>query len=258
MGADRVALVLGDVAACRSLAREHVEVVEPEIDHDFVELPLAVSGAQHFLFGQIGQDGTGGASRVPLLRRPFLTRTRLRRGAHLPRRCLPGADHRIRPGRRSGTRVGPLLPLRRAAHHLRRDQVLLRNLAAALRQRLERGESCRDSLIVDPLRVQLLVDVGLQPDRAHPIDVPGPRPEADAVEDVDDGLVVRFRRHGGRRAAGEHRQHAEREQGREHEPTAPARRLDAHVTSGDQGTAPHTGVAALPEWLGCGFPHPLS
>ena len=38
--------------------------------------------------------------------------------------------------------------------------------------------------------MKLLVDVLLQPDRPDLLDVAGPRPEADPVQHVDDGLVV--------------------------------------------------------------------
>ena len=40
IGADRVALVLRQVIALRTLAGEDVEMIEPEVDHHFIKLPL--------------------------------------------------------------------------------------------------------------------------------------------------------------------------------------------------------------------------
>src|SRR5262245_39296832 len=45
--------------------------------------------------------------------------------------------------------------------------------------------------------MELLLDVLLEACPADAIDVAGRRPESDAVQHVDDGLVVRFRGHGG-------------------------------------------------------------
>ena len=50
---DRLALVLGQQKPIGALARVDVEVVEPEVGEHFLQLPLAVDRAQHFLFGQL-------------------------------------------------------------------------------------------------------------------------------------------------------------------------------------------------------------
>ena len=73
-------------------------------------------------------------------------------------------------------------------------QVLVGDLPAALVQGLELGQPRRDSGILDAFGVELLIDVGLQPDRSHPLDIAGPWTEADPVEHVDDRLVVRTSR----------------------------------------------------------------
>src|SRR5262249_52100679 len=46
--ADHVTLVSGDHVAVRTFADENIEVVVPEVSHHFVELALAVDGAQQF------------------------------------------------------------------------------------------------------------------------------------------------------------------------------------------------------------------
>ena len=54
--ADDVALVFGDQVAVGALVEVDVEVVEPEIGEDFVELAVAIDGAQEFAFGEIAGD----------------------------------------------------------------------------------------------------------------------------------------------------------------------------------------------------------
>ena len=61
--ANRVALVFGEQKPGGALARVDVEVVEPEIDEHFLELPLAVDRAQQLLLGQLDHDLIG----APLL-----------------------------------------------------------------------------------------------------------------------------------------------------------------------------------------------
>ena len=58
MRANRLALVLTDVNLCLSLAREHVEVVEPKVDEDFLELTFAVHGAHEFGFSKLRENLT--------------------------------------------------------------------------------------------------------------------------------------------------------------------------------------------------------
>jgi len=52
---DRVPLVLGDVLLRRALVGEDVEVVEPEVGHDFFELPLGVRRAKDFLRREVDE-----------------------------------------------------------------------------------------------------------------------------------------------------------------------------------------------------------
>ena len=54
--ADHVALVFGDQVAVGALIEVDVEVVEPEIGQHFVELAVAVDGAQQLAFGEIAGD----------------------------------------------------------------------------------------------------------------------------------------------------------------------------------------------------------
>ena len=59
MRPDRVALVLGEQEADAALARVHVEVVEPEVGEHFLQLPLAVDGAQQLLLAELDDHGVG-------------------------------------------------------------------------------------------------------------------------------------------------------------------------------------------------------
>ena len=56
MRANYVLLVIGEQHAVRALIDEYVEVVEPEIGHHFVELTLAVDGAQQLGLHQFVGD----------------------------------------------------------------------------------------------------------------------------------------------------------------------------------------------------------
>ena len=56
MRANRLALVFADVNLGLPLAREDVEVVEPEVDEHFFELTLAVHRAQQLRLGELGED----------------------------------------------------------------------------------------------------------------------------------------------------------------------------------------------------------
>ena len=53
MRTDRIALVAGQQIAVGALVDEHVEVVEPEVGHHFVELPFAVDRAQQLGLRQL-------------------------------------------------------------------------------------------------------------------------------------------------------------------------------------------------------------
>jgi hypothetical protein len=168
---DHVALVFGEVFPRRALAGEDVEVIEPEVGHHFLELPIAVDGAENLLLGELGDH-------FALLARHF----------HL----LGGARLLLRRVGR-GALVGQL---RLAPRHLRGHVVVFGDLPAAERQRLESGQPSRHRRIGDPLRRELLVDVPGQPDLAHPFDISGAGAEPDAVQHVQDRLVVGTARNG--------------------------------------------------------------
>ena len=65
---DDVALVLGQEFGRASFAGVDVEVVEPEIDEDFLQLPLAVHRTQQLLFGERLHLATGEAAQLFLVR----------------------------------------------------------------------------------------------------------------------------------------------------------------------------------------------
>ena len=52
----------------------------------------------------------------------------------------------------------------------------------------------RSPRVVDPLGMKLLVDIALEPDRPHALDVAGTRTVADTVEDVRDRRVGQWGR----------------------------------------------------------------
>ncbi len=51
--ADGVALIAGEQISVGALVDEHVEVVEPEVGHHFVELPFAIDGSQYLGLHQL-------------------------------------------------------------------------------------------------------------------------------------------------------------------------------------------------------------
>ena len=144
-------------------------MVEPEIDHHLFELALAVGRAKDLLLRELDQQ-------LPLALHGF----DLFRRAHRPLVGAVGVHRRI---------VGRLL-LRAAPLHLSRDEVVLGELTRASRQRLEPGQAGRHRGVGNPLRLQLLFDVFGQADLADSLDVARGRAEADAVQHVEDGLVV--------------------------------------------------------------------
>ena len=172
---DRVPFVLREVLLCRALAREHVEVVEPEVGHHLFELALAVGGPQDLLFGQLRQHLARLARRLHLFRRAHRlavsARVRLRRHAGIFRRVLLDVPPR----------------------HQRRHEVLIRELTRALGQRLEWRETRRHRAVGEALGMELLIDIGREPHLPDPIHVARARPEPDAVQDMKNRLVVRPR-----------------------------------------------------------------
>jgi hypothetical protein len=112
-------------------------------------------------------------------------RGRLRLGTHAGCRV-----HTRARGRRT-IRGASLLDLLLAAQRLGRYEVAIRQLLAAHRQRVERRQAGGEGAVVDPLRMQLRIDVGREahaPDLRH---VARARAVSQPVEDVDDGRVVR-------------------------------------------------------------------
>ena len=168
--ADRLALVHRNVPAHVALAGEDVEVVEPEVDHDLLELPLARHGADHLGRLELRRDpGRPLVHRVALLH--LLTR-------HLPARQL-------RAQLRIGTGVG--------AQELGRGHA----------QRRELGERCLGRGVLDLLGVELALEPKVQTERAHALDVAGTWAVGEPAQRVEDltvagGAQVR-RRRGGRR-----------------------------------------------------------
>ena len=53
MRTNHIALIAGHQHSVESLFHEHIEVVEPEVGHHLIQLPLAVDGAQNFRLHQL-------------------------------------------------------------------------------------------------------------------------------------------------------------------------------------------------------------
>ena len=192
---NRIPLVLGEVEARRPLAGEDVEMVEPEIDQHFLELTFTVGSTNDLLLHQLGEHGALRPRRLLLFRR-----------AHFPPR-----DVRIRCVVRG--RAAALLLLLPPQHH-GRNEVLLREFLCGLRQRLKRRQSGRESGIGNLVRMELLLDVGLEADTADGVDVTCPRSEPEAVQHVHDSAIVRVFRNDVTGAAGLVRRCAGAEHGR--------------------------------------------
>jgi hypothetical protein len=175
--ADRVALVFSQVLARLAFPRENVEVIEPEVHHHFFELAFAVGRAENLLLHQFHEHQALSARGVEHLGRSH----RLRLGLRLTLHCLLASG---------------LLPL--PSSHERREEVSFGELARALRQGLKPGKPWSHARISKAFRMELLVDIGLQSHLSHPLNISRPGTEADPIQHVDDSLVGRTVRHGGR------------------------------------------------------------
>ncbi len=153
-------------------------MVEPEVDHDFFELALAVSGAKDLLSRQLHQHEALSLSRG----------CRWRLGGHPHFGILRG-----------GCR---LRALRLAPRHQPGDVIVAREIACAHRHGLEAGESRGHRRIRDRRGIQLAIEVRGESHLLHARDIPGPRTETDPVQHVDDRLVVRPCGNAGRAALG--------------------------------------------------------
>ena len=147
VGTNRVALVLGQIAAHRSLAGEDVEVVEPEVDQHFLELARRIDGAQDFLLRQLVHHRAAALAQLaqagPLL------------GRHVVR---AGGLARIGG---VALRAGVLAPLGPALAQ-ERGVVALGDRRRVERQRLEVGQAGPHRGIRELLRMELLVEIALE------------------------------------------------------------------------------------------------
>ena len=168
VGPDGVALEGGDVGASRALAGEHVEVVEPEVHEHFLELALAVDGAEESGLFHLRDD-------LPV----FL----LGRAQFPPERAAGPGGGRNRCRRGIG-RLRRGLSLPRPAFELRRLVVIAKECVGIERQGDEPGKPSLERAVGDALGMELLVEPGLDP---HPLDareVAGARAIGQAIEDV--------------------------------------------------------------------------
>ena len=178
MGPDHVPLVRADQELLRSLPREHVEVVHPEVDHHLVELALGVGRPHHLGRLQLLQD----------LARPALHL--LEAARVLPQELAARAGLVLFRGVLAHLR--PLLldlALDLARHLVPRDEVRHGEAHRAIP-----GQPGRERPVVDPLRMELELDPPLEPERADLLDVARPWTVAEPVQGMDDPRVLVGRR----------------------------------------------------------------
>ena len=169
--ANCLAFVLDDEDAHEVLAGKHVEVVEPEVGENFLQLPFAVDGTQDLLFGEVGEH---------LAFAPGLGRRHARR---LIQRLVPDR----------------LLRFLLSPSFLRRTVVVTEERRRRFACRRQPHEPGVDVSVVDALWMQLPIDERLDAHPPHLLDVAGSRTKCDAVEDMGDGPVVNGRRTTARR-----------------------------------------------------------
>ena len=98
--------------------------------------------------------------------------------------------------------IGGYLPLRSLTRFHRRHEIVPRELAGTLAEGLELREARRDRGLGNAIGMKLLLDVGVEADAPHALDVAGTSAEAEAVQDVEDRPVVRVFRNAGRDSVG--------------------------------------------------------
>jgi hypothetical protein len=157
-------------------------MVVPEIGHDFLELALAVDGAQYLLRLKLLEQGGGRTQSLLSIIGEYL----------LPRFPL------FAP--RFGAiflRVGLALPVRLSGHpepELAGEQLRSGIPVIDVRDGHAQGRQVRKSRlerrIVYAIGVQLLVDVAREPGPPDPLDIAGAGTVAEPVEDVKDLLVL--------------------------------------------------------------------
>ena len=192
VGPDHVALVLQHHRLVVDLAGEHVEMIEPEIDEHFLELTLAVDGAQQLGGLQLLQHLLIPTLKCPFLRHDFVLADRGRRPVAARQR---DAGHR-REERMQHVAGGKLPRLLRGhfrARRRHRQVVLHRKRARTERPRRQRLEPPVEIRVGDGFWMQLSIDVRGDAHALDPCDVAGiaaARTEAGTVEEVDDGRRV--------------------------------------------------------------------
>jgi hypothetical protein len=161
-------LVLGEEVADAVLAREHVEVVQPEVGDHLLQLPLA-------------HDCAPDARRLQLAEEPVRLAAAARSSTGVARAR----------GRRRGARVRAAFRGGGEARHRRppREQLPRRRVRRehGRARRLERREAADERLgarVRDALGVQLLVDPPVDSGRPHPLRIARPGAEGEARERV--------------------------------------------------------------------------
>jgi hypothetical protein len=149
-------LVVGDHPLHRPLARVHVEVIEPEVHHHFLELPLREHGA-----GELGRLQLDRDAGRPPLERCDLANFLL---AHLAR---------LRLGEKLGIRLG----------------IAVKEIGHAHGQGRKGLKGCFEAIIRDAAGIELTVDIGGEADLPHALEIPRARAIAEAIQHVDDALV---------------------------------------------------------------------
>ncbi len=160
--------VVGQQEAIGALTHEHVEVIDPEVHHHFLELPLGHHGPHH-----------GELLEFPRQAAPT---------QHLGR--LVG---RVGPLTHGGVGAGVQLPLAARALLV---EVGGGEVLARYAQQRERALALCQEMIVEVVGIELLVDPAQRAHRREAIDVAGPRAVREPIEGVECGIA------GGERLSG--------------------------------------------------------
>ena len=224
MRPDRVSIVRDQEPTIRAFAGEHVEVISPEINHDFLQLAFAVNCAQdarhlqfarqklrrpQIVFHEVIAHGLAILRVVHRIRRDVVgLRVVLRRVIRFRRlRALHLAGHRFNGLR--GVRVWRSVRSALHAISLRRSQIrrqvaallqllqqlsrlriLLVKLSIRHAQRPEVLQLCFAGRIIDLFWKELLRYVVVDAHRLYAFDIARPRAEAEPVQHVQDALVL--------------------------------------------------------------------
>ena len=197
MRPNRGALEVVDVLPYRPLAREDVEVVEPEVDEHFLQLALGRCRANQLLGGEFDQH-------LPLWTAILRAWEALHAGLDTAGRALQPAVACTRCLHRRLRRASPLLGL----------QVHFSQGAWRQCQGRQRGEARLEPRVRHPLRMQLCLEPGVEPLGLQALDRRRRGAEREAIGDMNRGVPIEAGRPTGTRDGHRRADHHDTEPGK--------------------------------------------